>query len=1178
MDAALLARELVRGGYELTMDRVETEPAMRAALARSDWDVIISDYSMPLFSAPAALELLKGTGRDIPFIIVSGTVNEDIAIAAIHAGAKDFMAKGRLGRLIPAIERERRAHAARIERAAMQREVDEARERLQAILRFAPVLITAVDEEGTIEFLNRALQGREVAELLGTRLVDNLEEPGRSRVTRALQRLTETGETQAFDVDYVGASGQASCFSCVMGPIRDGGRFAGAVIIAQDVTALKRSQARLAVSDRLASVGSLAAGIAHDFNNILSVILSFATFVHDDLERGDERRRDLEEVLKAAERAVALTSRLMLFARQQPRSAKPVDLNLRLDQLKSLLTQSVTSSIRLAFEPAQLPPVVCIDPVEFDQLVLNLVVNARDAMPTGGDLRVRLEHPAPAAALGADAETVRLVVEDTGVGMDDVVKARIFDPFFTTKEPGKGTGLGLATCFGLVKQAGGHIDIQSRVGHGTTFSVELPRSGGDVEATAAPFEDVPLGRGQSILVVEDEAALRRATIRLLRDAGYVTHAAADGNEALALVEQLGSSVDLVLTDLVMPGLGGAELHAALRRRQSDAAVLFTTGYGADVARLEGLDVPNILWKPVREPDLLRAVGAALAGRASRPPSPGGALTMAAPGVELVIVAVADDVDNMAITSILRSAGYSVAHAPGLALARSTLERRPDAWFLVCDAVLPDGRADDLLRELRLTRPKMAGRVVVLAPADPKGDALQELQGFPVLPRPISPKRILEVLTVVPVLPSRPRRDPRPTNERLEVPTVLDVGPRRERILFVDDDVALLSAGERILDRAGFEVVTATTIAEARNQLSRGGYDAVVTDIGLPDGDGLDLIPSLRGDNLEVPVVMVTGAPSVATAARAVRSGVHEYLAKPFQSDVLVKAVRSAVAAGRVARLRTKLLAARFGGDEFVGDLERTERLFASALGQIRMVYQPIIRSSDRSIYGFEALLRCDEKALASPAKLLAAAEVLGHVNELGQATRASIAGTLEAFPERLEMIFVNVHPAEVQSGMLMAATDALLPFARRVIIEVTERASLEGTPQIQDELRRLRDAGYRIAVDDLGEGYAGLSSLVNLRPDICKIDMSLVRDIDQSPLKRDIVSAIVDMARRSGIGVVAEGIETEAECAVVTRLGCDLLQGYLFARPGPPFPAVSFSDALSDASLSDGLKVPSAVH
>jgi two-component system cell cycle sensor histidine kinase/response regulator CckA len=1156
MDSVLLARELVRGGYELDMERVETAPAMRAALSRSDWDVVISDYAMPVFSAPAALDVLKGTGLDIPFIIVSGTVNEDIAVAAIHAGAKDFMAKGRLGRLIPAIERERRAQAARLERAAMQREVDEARERLQAILRFAPVLITAVDESGTIEFLNRPLQGREVSELLGTRLVDTLDEPARSRVARAMQQLTETGETQAFDVDYVGASRQSSCFSCVMGPVRDDGRFAGAVIIAQDVTALKRSQARLAMSDRLASVGSLAAGIAHDFNNILSVILSFASFAHDGLERGDERRRDIEEVLKAAERAVALTSRLMLFARQQPRTAKPVDLNIRLDQLKPLLAQSVTSSIRLAFESARLPPIVSIDPVEFDQLVLNLVVNARDAMPTGGDLRVRLEHPAPAPIHGADGETVRLVVEDTGIGMDDAVKARIFDPFFTTKEPGKGTGLGLATCFGLVKQAGGHIDIQSRVGHGTTFSVELPRAFADVESSADPFDDVPVGRGQSVLVVEDEPALRRATVRLLRDAGYVTHSAADGNEALALVEQLGPSVDLVLTDLIMPGLGGVDLHLALRRRGVDAAVLFTTGYGADVAKIEGSDVPNILWKPVRAPDLLRAVGTALAGRSVRGTSPRGAAAIATPGLALVIVAVSDETDTSAIATILRSAGYGVEHAPGLELARRSLVRRPDAWFLICDEVLPDGHADEFLRELRLTRPKMAGRVVVLGHPSSTVLGTQELQGFPVLPRPISPKRILDVLTIAPVLPSRPRRDERPTSERLEVPKAQDVGPRRERILFVDDDVALLSAGERILERAGFDVVTATTVAEARSQLNRGGYDAVVTDIGLPDGDGLDLIPALRGDNLEVPVVMVTGSPSVATATRAVRSGVHEYLAKPFQSDVLVKAVRGAVAAGRVARLRTKLLAARFGGDEFVGDLERTERLFASALGQIRMVYQPILRSSDRSIYGYEALLRCDEKALASPAKLLAAAEVLGHVNELGQAIRAQIATSLETSPERLEMIFVNVHPAEVQSGMLMAATDALLPFARRVIIEVTERASLEGTPQIQEELRRLRDAGYRIAVDDLGEGYAGLSSLVNLRPDICKIDMSLVRDIDRSPLKRDIVAAIVDMARRSGIGVVAEGIETEAECEVVTRLGCDLLQGYLFARPGPPFPTV----------------------
>ena len=219
-----------------------------------------------------------------------------------------------------------------------------------------------------------------------------------------------------------------------------------------------------------------------------------------------------------------------------------------------------------------------------------------------------------------------------------------------------------------------------------------------------------------------------------------------------------------------------------------------------------------------------------------------------------------------------------------------------------------------------------------------------------------------------------------------------------------------------------------------------------------------------------------------------------------------------------------------------------------------MVFQPIVRAGDGSVFGYEALLRCDEPALSSPARLLAAAEVLGRVDDVGRVVRAGVAAAMLAEPDRLDSIFVNLHPMEVRADLLAEMTDPLLAVADRVVLEVTERASLHPGPKLDEELSRIRTLGYRLAVDDLGEGYAGLSSLVHMRPDIAKIDMSLVRDVDRSPLKRDIVAALVDMARRSGIVVVAEGIETVDERDTLVDLGCDLLQGYLFAKPGPPFP------------------------
>ncbi len=346
----------------------------------------------------------------------------------------------------------------------------------------------------------------------------------------------------------------------------------------------------------------------------------------------------------------------------------------------------------------------------------------------------------------------------------------------------------------------------------------------------------------------------------------------------------------------------------------------------------------------------------------------------------------------------------------------------------------------------------------------------------------------------------------------------------------------------------------STLGAARAALGDVDLDALVLDLGLPDGSGLELLRELRGKNSELPVVLMTGALSTEAAAQALRSRVSEYLPKPFAPEELLQSVRTAVDAGRISRVRTKLLAARFGGDEFVNDLPGTQKRFALALPKIRMAFQPIVRAADSSVFGYEALLRCDEPSLATPQRLFAAAEVLGRVTDVGRVVRARVAATMLADPTRLEAIFLNVHPAEVRADLLSDETDPLWAVADRVILEITEHASLEGGSKLDAELARIRGLGYRLAVDDLSEGYASLSSLVRVRPDIAKIDMSLVRDVHRMLLKRDIVAALVDIARRSGIVVVAEGIETIDERDTLVDLGCDLFQGYLFARPGPAFP------------------------
>jgi EAL domain-containing protein (putative c-di-GMP-specific phosphodiesterase class I)/CheY-like chemotaxis protein len=373
----------------------------------------------------------------------------------------------------------------------------------------------------------------------------------------------------------------------------------------------------------------------------------------------------------------------------------------------------------------------------------------------------------------------------------------------------------------------------------------------------------------------------------------------------------------------------------------------------------------------------------------------------------------------------------------------------------------------------------------------------------------------------------------------------------ERVLLVEDDRSVAEIGARILRRSGLQVTVAHTLAAARRALAGAEFDAVVSDVGLPDGSGFDLLRYTPGTNAVTPVILITGTPSVDAAATAVRLRASNYVQKPVRPDELVRAVGAAIAEGRLARLRARLLAARFGGDEFVGDMAGTERRLATALAQLRLEFQPIRRSRDGSVFGYEALARCDESSLASPPRLLAAAEVLSRVPDVGRVVRARLAAILTAPGDTPRTVFVNLHPSELRGDLLVEATDPLRPLARRVVLEVTERAALERGPVLDEALRQARSCGYRLAVDDLGEGYAGLASLASLQPDFAKIDMSLVRDVDRAPLKQDIIGAIVHMARKSGIMVVAEGVETAAEQATLVGLEVDLLQGYHLGRPGP---------------------------
>src|SRR6185503_5878399 len=367
-----------------------------------------------------------------------------------------------------------------------------------------------------------------------------------------------------------------------------------------------------------------------------------------------------------------------------------------------------------------------------------------------------------------------------------------------------------------------------------------------------------------------------------------------------------------------------------------------------------------------------------------------------------------------------------------------------------------------------------------------------------------------------------------------------------RVLLVDDETALLEVWGEILAAAGWTVETASNGARALEILVRGSFDTIFTDIDMPGLDGLQLLRAIRTRDLDVPVVLMTGHPRTETAIEAVEQGALRYLVKPFSADTLTDAVAAAARLHRMARLKREALAYLGGESALPGDLAGLEEAFVRGLEGLWMAYQPIVRP-DGTVFGHEALMRSDLKALPHPGAMFDAAERLGRVHDLGRAVRLRAAASIDG--PTGPSLFVNVHALELIDADLYASAAPLSARAQAVVLEVTERSSFERVPELRARIRSLRDLGYRIAVDDLGAGYAGLTSFAALEPEVVKLDMALIRGVDREPIKRRLVGSMTHLCRDLGILVVAEGVETPAEREVLVDLGCDLLQGYLFGRP-----------------------------
>jgi PAS domain S-box-containing protein len=387
-----------------------------------------------------------------------------------------------------------------------------------------------------------------------------------------------------------------------------------------DVTERRRAEAAVRTSHRLEAIGQLAGGVAHDFNNLLLVINSNADFALEAIPEDDPVRRDLMEIGRAGRRAADLTKQLLAFSRRQLLEPRVLDLNDVVIPLEHMLRRLVGEHIELKIQTSGQPAVVKADPGQLEQVVVNLAVNARDAMPGGGTLLIETaievegwDDPLPMSR--TDAGYVRLSVVDSGAGMDAVTRERVFEPFFTTKEVGKGTGLGLATVYGIVTQSDGFVRVESEEGRGTAFHILLPRQSLTVPPQRDTLMPARAEHAAMVLVVEDERAVRQLAERILTRAGYRVMAAASGADALALVQQQDVSIQLLLTDVVMPNMSGKQLADALTVRYPDLRVLFMSGYTDNAIVHHGvLDAGiHFIGKPFTASALTRKVREVLAG-------------------------------------------------------------------------------------------------------------------------------------------------------------------------------------------------------------------------------------------------------------------------------------------------------------------------------------------------------------------------------------------------------------------------------------------------------------------------------------------------------------------------------------------------------------------------------------
>ena len=605
-DAELVLRELRRGEFDPTWRRVETAEEMVAALRDSSWDLVISDYSLPTFSAPAALQIVADSGLDLPFLIVSGTIGEETAVAALKAGAHDFLLKDTLARLVPAVERELRDAASRRKRLEAERALRASEERYRSFFEqdITGDYITTVG--GEILDCNPAF-----AATFGFASVDAAKAtpihqlyPSLDDRRRFLEQLRAQRELTGFEHELRHRDGRAvHVVENAIGIFDDDGQLVQVKGYLFDITGHKLTEQQLRQAQKMEAVGRLAGGVAHDFNNLLQVMEGVAQHLRRRCADSSDAVAAADDVSQLVRRASALTRQLLLFARRGVTHHEAVDLNQVVAEAADMLGRLVRANVAFDVQRSDGPLPIIGDHGQLEQVLVNLVVNAVDAMPAGGRLRL---------GTGGGQGRVWFEVGDTGSGIPEVIREKVFEPFFTTKEPSKGTGLGLAVVHGIVSQHGGAITISDVPGGGTVIRVELPAAAHAEPVLRAEADPVPAAaRRERVLVVEDDDGVREALAEMLDMLGYDVTMAADADEA-GRVASLGD-FDLLVSDFMLPGVSGLDVAARLRQGQPDLKVIVMSGYAESEVLQRGVGDGSVrfLQKPFDLGTLARGLRAAL---------------------------------------------------------------------------------------------------------------------------------------------------------------------------------------------------------------------------------------------------------------------------------------------------------------------------------------------------------------------------------------------------------------------------------------------------------------------------------------------------------------------------------------------------------------------------------------